>query len=241
MRGRAMQGWLRVDADGVGTKRGLEPWVRRGVAHARSLPPKGDAAGAGPAQPASTASARQRRPGAGAAGAGRRPEPRPALGRDAARVDLLAAVVAGRAAGAASSPQSSWRRTIGGPSGPARWASPQRMSATIAGKRSRPGVREPVLVAVGVARVGHALEQPRVDERPQAGRQRRPRDRQVAGELPEAADAEERLAQDQQRPALADEAQRPARPTPRRTGARGRPGRPWFAHCTGAAAEPLAW
>ena len=26
---------------GVGTKRGLEPWVRRGVAHARSLPPKG--------------------------------------------------------------------------------------------------------------------------------------------------------------------------------------------------------
>jgi TfoX/Sxy family transcriptional regulator of competence genes len=41
MRGRAMQGWLRVDADGVRTKRQLEPWVRRGVAHARSLPPKG--------------------------------------------------------------------------------------------------------------------------------------------------------------------------------------------------------
>jgi len=41
MRGRPVQGWLRVDADGVGTKRGLEPWVRRGVAHARSLPPKG--------------------------------------------------------------------------------------------------------------------------------------------------------------------------------------------------------
>jgi TfoX/Sxy family transcriptional regulator of competence genes len=41
MRGRAMKGWLRVDADGVGTKRQLEPWVRRGVAYARSLPPKG--------------------------------------------------------------------------------------------------------------------------------------------------------------------------------------------------------
>jgi TfoX/Sxy family transcriptional regulator of competence genes len=41
MRGRAMQGWLRVDAEGVGTKRQLEPWVRRGVAYARSLPPKG--------------------------------------------------------------------------------------------------------------------------------------------------------------------------------------------------------
>jgi TfoX/Sxy family transcriptional regulator of competence genes len=41
MRGRAMQGWLRVDADGVRTKRELEPWVRRGVAYARSLPPKG--------------------------------------------------------------------------------------------------------------------------------------------------------------------------------------------------------
>jgi TfoX/Sxy family transcriptional regulator of competence genes len=41
MRGRPMQGWLRVDAAGLGTKRGLEPWVRRGVAYARSLPAKG--------------------------------------------------------------------------------------------------------------------------------------------------------------------------------------------------------
>ena len=40
MRGREMQGWLRVDPEGVGTKRQLEPWVRRGVAYARSLPPK---------------------------------------------------------------------------------------------------------------------------------------------------------------------------------------------------------
>jgi TfoX/Sxy family transcriptional regulator of competence genes len=41
MRGREMQGWVRVDAEGVRTKRQLEPWVRRGVTYARSLPPKG--------------------------------------------------------------------------------------------------------------------------------------------------------------------------------------------------------
>ena len=40
MRGREMQGWLRVDAEGLQTKRQLEPWVKRGVAYARSLPPK---------------------------------------------------------------------------------------------------------------------------------------------------------------------------------------------------------
>ncbi len=40
MRGRVMQGWLRVDADGVRTKRQLERWVARGVAYARSLPSK---------------------------------------------------------------------------------------------------------------------------------------------------------------------------------------------------------
>ena len=41
MRGREMSGWLRVTDEGVRTKRGLEPWVRRGVTFARSLPPKG--------------------------------------------------------------------------------------------------------------------------------------------------------------------------------------------------------
>jgi TfoX/Sxy family transcriptional regulator of competence genes len=40
MRGRAMDGWLRIDAEGVTTKRQLQRWVARGVAHARSLPPK---------------------------------------------------------------------------------------------------------------------------------------------------------------------------------------------------------
>lgn len=40
MRGRELDGWLRVDADGVRTKRQLETWVARGVAYARSLPAK---------------------------------------------------------------------------------------------------------------------------------------------------------------------------------------------------------
>jgi hypothetical protein len=40
MRGRELAGWLRVDPEGVRTKRQLTPWVRRGVSRARSLPPK---------------------------------------------------------------------------------------------------------------------------------------------------------------------------------------------------------
>jgi hypothetical protein len=40
MRGRSMPGWLRVDAEGVKTKRQLQAWVARGVAYARSLPAK---------------------------------------------------------------------------------------------------------------------------------------------------------------------------------------------------------
>ena len=40
MRGREMQGWLRVDLEGLRTKRQLAPWVSRGVAYARSLPAK---------------------------------------------------------------------------------------------------------------------------------------------------------------------------------------------------------
>ena len=40
MRGRALEGWVRVDAAGVRTKRQLEGWVARGIGHARTLPPK---------------------------------------------------------------------------------------------------------------------------------------------------------------------------------------------------------
>ena len=40
MRGRTMRGWLRVDAEGVKTRRELQRWVRRGVSYARSLPSK---------------------------------------------------------------------------------------------------------------------------------------------------------------------------------------------------------
>ena len=40
MRGREMEGWLRVDADGVREQGALERWVQRGVGYARSLSPK---------------------------------------------------------------------------------------------------------------------------------------------------------------------------------------------------------
>ena len=40
MRGRPMEGWLRVDADAVATDDDLRRWVDVGVDHTRSLPPK---------------------------------------------------------------------------------------------------------------------------------------------------------------------------------------------------------
>ena len=40
MRGRSMQGWLRVDSEDVRTKRQLAKWVELGTAYARSLPVK---------------------------------------------------------------------------------------------------------------------------------------------------------------------------------------------------------
>jgi TfoX/Sxy family transcriptional regulator of competence genes len=40
MRGKAMDGWLRVDAEHVRDRRQLSTWVKRGVTYARSLPAK---------------------------------------------------------------------------------------------------------------------------------------------------------------------------------------------------------
>jgi TfoX/Sxy family transcriptional regulator of competence genes len=40
MAGRETRGWLRVDAEGVKTKRQLASWIARGVGYVRSLPPK---------------------------------------------------------------------------------------------------------------------------------------------------------------------------------------------------------
>jgi TfoX/Sxy family transcriptional regulator of competence genes len=40
MAGREARGWLRVDSDGVKTKRQLQGWVVRGVNYVRNLPPK---------------------------------------------------------------------------------------------------------------------------------------------------------------------------------------------------------
>ena len=40
MRGREMDGWLRVAPEGIRTRRQLERWVKIGVEYACSLPPK---------------------------------------------------------------------------------------------------------------------------------------------------------------------------------------------------------
>ena len=40
MRGREMDGWLRIDPDGVRTARDLQRWVKIGVTYAHSLPSK---------------------------------------------------------------------------------------------------------------------------------------------------------------------------------------------------------
>jgi hypothetical protein len=40
MRGREMDGWLRVDAEAVGSDEALRRWTAHGLAYARSLPPK---------------------------------------------------------------------------------------------------------------------------------------------------------------------------------------------------------
>jgi TfoX/Sxy family transcriptional regulator of competence genes len=40
MRGRLMQGWLRVDPEDLRTKRELAKWVELGTTYARSLPAK---------------------------------------------------------------------------------------------------------------------------------------------------------------------------------------------------------
>jgi TfoX/Sxy family transcriptional regulator of competence genes len=41
MRGRPMDGWLRVDPEYLRDRRQLAKWVERGVSYARSLPSKG--------------------------------------------------------------------------------------------------------------------------------------------------------------------------------------------------------
>ena len=40
MRGRSMQGWLRIDPEDLRAKRQLAKWVELGTTYARSLPPK---------------------------------------------------------------------------------------------------------------------------------------------------------------------------------------------------------
>jgi hypothetical protein len=40
MAGRETRGWLRVEAEGIKTKRQLQSWVTKGIGYARTLPPK---------------------------------------------------------------------------------------------------------------------------------------------------------------------------------------------------------
>ncbi len=40
MRGRAMDGWLRIESEGLDGDADLRRWVDVGVGYARSLPPK---------------------------------------------------------------------------------------------------------------------------------------------------------------------------------------------------------
>lgn len=40
MAGRQSRGWIRVSADGLGTKRQLQSWVDRGLRHVATLDPK---------------------------------------------------------------------------------------------------------------------------------------------------------------------------------------------------------
>ena len=66
-------------------------------------------------------------------------------------------------------------------------------------------VGQPVLVPVGVGAIAHALEHPVGDELSQALGEDVARDAEVALHLAIAAHPEERLAQDQKRPAIAED------------------------------------
>src|SRR5829696_8412389 len=70
------------------------------------------------------------------------------------------------------------------------------------------GLREPVLEALGLLLVAAPLEDPRADQRLQPRGQDVARDPEVALHVGEAADAVERLAQDEEGPALAEDVHR---------------------------------
>jgi hypothetical protein len=61
MRGRPMEGWLRVAEAGIKTDKGLAPWVELSVGFARSLPPKDKAKPKRKAATAKQSKARARR------------------------------------------------------------------------------------------------------------------------------------------------------------------------------------
>ena len=108
------------------------------------------------------------------------------------------------------SPQVLWRSTIGGPSGVRQVLVTPLHEDDDRSEEFAACVGEPVLVALGILRIWHPLEQAHVDEHAQPRGQRGPRNVEVTRELTEALHSEERLAQDKQRPAFADQLECPA-------------------------------
>ena len=110
-----------------------------------------------------------------------------------------------------SPPQSRWRTTRGRrPSGRVVAVAPLQQ-----GHHDRPQIEallgQPVLEARGALLVGHALEDALVDEAAEAVGEHVARDAEVALEVVEAAHAHERLAHDEDRPAVAEHLERRGR------------------------------
>jgi hypothetical protein len=82
------------------------------------------------------------------------------------------------------------------------WRSPQESSSVSTGQGSRPFSVNRVLL------VAHAIDDAMLGEAPQAVAQYRTRDAELALEVVEAAGAEERLADQEQCPTIADDLER---------------------------------
>ena len=101
-------------------------------------------------------------------------------------------------------PHSRWKNSRGGPSGVDVLRAPAA-EGDERGPELERLLGQEVVVAGGALLVGLASQQAGVDELGEPAGQHAARHLQPLLEVVEAADAEERVAQDQQRPALADD------------------------------------
>src|SRR6202000_1195408 len=108
----------------------------------------------------------------------------------------------------ASPPQPLWMTMRGAPSGPAEWRSPQCIRAISEGQRSRPFWVRKYSWRGRAFLVGAALEDVLVDQALEAGGEDVAGDPQVGLDAREAAVAVQHVADDQQRPTLADHFER---------------------------------